>query len=81
MILDQEKLTAIDVNGLDLVLLLLNLTIEVVANGSADPAEADQRLTDLANKIDEFARKATEPRTKLLMSQLALGLMGTERTA
>jgi hypothetical protein len=81
MTLDHEKLEAININGMDLVLLLLNLTIELVANSAATTKIADERLTDLANSLEGFARKVTEPRTKLLITQLAHGLISTERTS
>ena len=81
MTLDQKQLEAIKINGMDLVSLLLNLTIEMVSNSSPSTKVTDERLTDLANNLEGFARKITEPRTKLLMTQLAHGLIATERSS
>ena len=81
MTLDRARLEGMNVNGLDFVLLLMNLTIELVAAMSPSAQVTDDRLVDLANKLDGFARKITEPRTKLLTTQLAVALMSTERGA
>jgi hypothetical protein len=81
MPLDRERLEAMNINGLDLVLMLMNLTIETIAAISPDGEMVDQRLTQIANHLDDFSRKLTEPRMKLLVQQLARGLIATERTS
>ena len=81
MPLDREKLEAMNINGLDLVLMLMNLTIETVASISPDGEILDQRLTQIANSLEDFSRKVTEPRMKLLARQLAHALIATERAS
>jgi hypothetical protein len=73
-----EDLKAIHINGVDLIVLLTNLAIEIINSTTATAREADQRLIDLANSIEGFARDVSEPRAKLLMTGLAHGLMATE---
>jgi hypothetical protein len=80
MTLDRQRLEAMTINGLDAVILLLNLTIEIVSTVSPSSKETDERLIDLANSLHSFARNVTEPRMNLLMTQLATGLIATERT-
>jgi len=80
MILEQERLKAITINGLDAVLVLINLSIEIISAVSPTDEEAENRLTDLANKLEGFARLITDPRMNLLMKEIARGLIATERT-
>ena len=78
--LERERLEALNVNGLDLVLFAMNLTIELVAAHAASPKEADERLIDVANKLEGMAREITEPRMRLLVEQFSHALIATEPT-
>jgi hypothetical protein len=75
------NLAAIHINGADLILLLTNLTIEIVNSMAPSGTEADHRLIELANGIEAFARDVSEPRARLLLTGLARGLMATESPA
>ena len=46
------------------ILLAMCLTTEIVAAVSPTPAIADQRLTDIANGLDNFAQQTTEARSR-----------------
>jgi hypothetical protein len=78
MALDRKRLESITINGLDVVLLMMHMTIEIVAAISPTSKDTDQRLTDIANHIDGAARKIVEPRMHFLMTQFAIGLIATE---
>jgi hypothetical protein len=75
--LDRDRLESLNVNGLDVVLLLTHIAIETVG-ATAPHGSADQRLTDIANRLDDCARQSTEPRMKFLLGQLAAALIATE---
>jgi hypothetical protein len=79
--MEREQLESMTVNGLDLVLLMLNSIIQMVACVSPTDKAADERLITLANKLEEFAGEVKEPRMKLLMTELAHALIATERSA
>jgi hypothetical protein len=79
--LDQKQLESLTMNGFDVIVLMMTLTIEIVASVSATDREADERLINLANKLEGSARNLTEPRTKFLMTQLAHALIATERSS
>jgi hypothetical protein len=79
-ILDAKRLAAININGMDLVLLLMSLTIEIVSATSPNDKASDDSLIEIANKVEGFARQVTDERHKFLMTQFARALIGTERT-
>ena len=79
MILDQKRLESIYVNGLDLVLLLMNVTIEIVAVTSPSSQAADENLIKIANGLEGFSRRVTETRAQLIIGELARALIATER--
>jgi hypothetical protein len=76
--LNRAELEALTVNGLDVVLLMLHVTVELAAAISRTSKEADNRLIDVANRLDTTARGLTEPRIKLLVEQVARALITTE---
>jgi hypothetical protein len=78
VILDQKRLESLNVNGLDLVLLLMNVTVEIVAATSASSQDADENLIKIANGLEGFARRVKETRTQFLISELARALISTE---
>jgi hypothetical protein len=78
MSLDRHRLESLNVNGLDLILLLMHMMLEVVGSASPTGKDTDDRLTDIANRLDDIARQITEPRMKFLVGQLAVGLIATE---
>lgn len=80
--LDIEKLKSVQINGLDVVLLLVNLTVEIVAvlSPSGDDT-SEQNIVDIANRMDDFAQRVPDPRMNFLFTQVARGLIATERTA
>lgn len=80
MTLDHEKLESITMNGKDAVLLLLNLTIEIVTAVSPSEKDSENRLIDIANRLEGFARKVGHTQTGFLMGQLSHALIATERT-
>jgi hypothetical protein len=77
-IIDKESLEAININGFDLVMFALNLTVETVSVLSKSSEETEQRLTDLANGLHTFAGRVPEPKLAIVLAQLAKGLIGTE---
>jgi hypothetical protein len=81
VILDQKKLESINVNGLDLVLLLMNLTIEIVASTSSSPKVADENLIKVANGLEDFSRRMTQTKAQFLVRELARALIATERSS
>jgi hypothetical protein len=80
MSLDKTQLKSVTINGLDAILLLMNLTIEIVSAVSPTDKDAEQHLTDIANRLDGFARELPESRMKFLMGQLAIAIIASERT-
>lgn len=81
MIPDQRELESTAINGLDLVLMLMNVTTEIVASMSPDQEIIEARLTQIANNLDGLARQLDNPRQKFLMAKLAHVLIATEPTA
>jgi hypothetical protein len=78
-VLDSDDLKKIQIDGLDLVLVLSLLTLEIAAEIS--PADAQGAVAAIANRIDTFAKGIPEPRMNLIFSQLARFLIAAERTA
>lgn len=78
--MDRAQLEGLTIDGMDLVLLLLNVTVEIVSAVSPTKNSTENRLIDVANKLEGFAKEITEPRLKLLMTELAHALIATERT-
>ena len=81
MVLETERLKSISINGLDAILLLVNLTVEIVAVGAPTKQDAEDRLTTLSNRLDNVARGVSDPQMNFLMTQLAYAIIATEPTA
>ena len=77
-VLDSEGLRNLNINGLDLVLLLSTLTLEIAAEL---PGDAEDTVAAIANRLDNFAKGITDPRMNLIITQLARYLIAVERTA
>jgi hypothetical protein len=77
-VLESDELKKIQVNGLDLVLILSNLTLEIAGE---IPGDAQSTVAAIANRIDTMAKGMTDPRLNLLLAQFARCLIATERTA
>ena len=73
-----EGLRNLNINGLDLVLLLSTLTLEIAAEL---PGDAEDTVAAIANRLDNFAKGITDPRMNLIITQLARYLIAVERTA
>ena len=81
-VLDSDGLRNIKIDGLDLVVILTMLTLEVAkefANKEL-PGDAEGRVAAIANRLDTFAKGIPEPRMNLIFAQLARYLIATERT-
>jgi hypothetical protein len=70
-VLESDELKKIQVNGLDLVLILSNLTLEI----------AGEIPGDAQSTVAAIAKGMTDPRLNLLLAQFARCLIATERTA
>jgi hypothetical protein len=77
-VLDSDGLRNLNINGLDLVLLLSTLTLEIAAELTGD---AEDTVAAIANRLDNFAKGITDPRMNLIIAQLARYLIAVERTA
>jgi hypothetical protein len=77
-VLNSEELRKININGLDFVLVLTMLTLEISA---AIPGNAEGRVAAIANRFDDFAKGINDARMRLIISELVRSLIATERTA
>lgn len=74
---DAEPIT-IDAEDLARVLAILTVNIVFALDGENKKGSSREKLAVVANRIEELARKSTDPRNKQLFRELALALMRTE---
>jgi hypothetical protein len=78
-VLDSDELRKIKIDGLDLVLILSMLTLEIAAEIS--PSDAQGAVAAIANRVGTFAKGIPDKRMNLIFSQLSRSLIAAERTA
>lgn len=77
MLLDYDRLRATKLDGVDLIVFATDVVIDVFATIYSEKSE--ERLIDLANRIDDYVRRMPEGRHRLLLAEFSKALMGTER--